>query len=66
MSANNTGETALERIGYRLSAWVERWMPGPFLFALILSYVVFLAGVGLTGPVPWRWSGSGTTASGPS
>jgi len=52
MSTNDTGETVLERIGYRLSAWVERWMPSPFLFALILSYVVFLAGIGLTGSGP--------------
>ncbi len=50
MSANNTGETALERIGYRLSAWVERWMPSPFLFALILSSDA--VGVGLTGAGP--------------
>jgi short subunit fatty acids transporter len=27
-------------------------MPSPFLFALILSYVVFLAGIGLTGSGP--------------
>jgi short-chain fatty acids transporter len=52
MSTNGTGETVLERIGYRLSAWVERWMPSPFLFALVLSYVVFLAGIGLTGSGP--------------
>jgi len=30
MSTSNDGRSAIERLGYRLSAWVERWMPSPF------------------------------------
>lgn len=37
--------TLLERSGYWLSDKVERWMPSPFLFAILLTYIVFLAGL---------------------
>ncbi len=49
--------TVLQRLGSRLSDRVERWMPSPFIFAIILTYIVFIAGIvadGLfagTGPV---------------
>ena len=45
-------DTALERAGYWLSDKVERWMPSPFLFAIILTYVVFLAGLVFTDSGP--------------
>ncbi|SEV95856.1 short-chain fatty acid transporter [Natrinema salifodinae] len=35
----------IERAGNRIADVVERWMPSPFLFAIILSYVVFLVGM---------------------
>jgi short-chain fatty acids transporter len=41
-----------ERAGHRLADVVERWMPSPFLFAIILSYVVFVAGVVVEGAGP--------------
>ncbi|UPM43213.1 short-chain fatty acid transporter [Halocatena salina] len=41
-----------ERAGHRLAGVVERWMPSPFLFAIILSYVVFVAGIVLEGVGP--------------
>ena len=31
---------------------VERWMPNPFLFAIILSYIVFIAGIVVEGAGP--------------
>lgn len=49
--------TVLQRLGSRLSDRVERWMPSPFIFAILLTYIVFVAGIladGLfagTGPV---------------
>ena len=43
-TANDRG-SFIERVGYRLSAWVERWMPSPFLFAIVLTYIVFVAGL---------------------
>lgn len=42
----------IERAGHRLASVVERWMPSPFLFAIILSYVVFVAGVAVEGAGP--------------
>lgn len=53
MATSRNGGTFIERFGYRLSAWVERWMPSPFLFAIILTYIVFGAGLAATdsGPV---------------
>jgi Short chain fatty acid transporter. len=34
-------------MGCRIATAVERWMPSPFLFAIVLTYLVFLAAVGL-------------------
>ena len=47
-----SGGNVFERTGHRLADAVERWMPSPFLFAIILSYVVFLAGVVVEGVGP--------------
>ncbi|MHB9288561.1 short-chain fatty acid transporter [Halobacteriales archaeon Cl-PHB] len=54
MSQASDGGSALERVGYRLSRMVERWMPSPFLFAIILTYVVYVAGLGLTDSGPFE------------
>jgi short-chain fatty acids transporter len=56
MTANNQDGhegTIIQRLGARLSDRVERWMPSPFLFAIFLTYIVFVGGVGIqgTGPV---------------
>jgi short-chain fatty acids transporter len=54
MSADTTTSegNAIERAGRRLADVVERWMPSPFLFAIILTYVVFVVGIAVenTGP----------------
>ena len=42
MSANDNQGSAIERIGYRIASVVERWMPSPFLFAILLTYFVFV------------------------
>ena len=43
MAKSATGEgSALERLGMGLSNWVERWMPSPFLFAILLTYLVYV------------------------
>src|SRR6056297_3054607 len=52
MAASNTSGTYIERLGYRLSEVVERWMPSPFLFAIILTYIVFVAALVTTGSGP--------------
>jgi short-chain fatty acids transporter len=49
---STTDGTTLERAGYWLSDRVERWMPSPFLFAIILTYLVFLAGLVFTDSGP--------------
>lgn len=41
-----------ERAGHRLASVVERWMPSPFLFAIVLSYVVFIGGIAIGGAGP--------------
>jgi short-chain fatty acids transporter len=50
-------ETAIQRFGSRVSDVVERWMPSPFLFAVILTYVVFVAGVVIEGASPVAMAG---------
>lgn len=52
MSTKNN-ETVIQRLGHRLAAVVEEWMPNPFLFALILSYIVFVAGIVIEGVSPF-------------
>ncbi|WP_435076137.1 short-chain fatty acid transporter [Halococcus sp. AFM35] len=44
--------TVIQRLGSRLSARVERWMPSPFLFAIFLTYIVFVAGLLVEGEGP--------------
>lgn len=51
MSTNDGGSGIIERIGFRLSGVVERWMPSPFVFAILLTYIVFVAGL-VTGSGP--------------
>ena len=46
MTHERTGPLA--RIALALTAWSERWVPDAFIFALIASAVVVLAGVGAT------------------
>ena len=35
----------VERAGFGISTVVERWMPSPFVFAILLTYFVFIAGL---------------------
>ena len=44
--------TVLQRTGSHLSDRVERWMPDPFIFAILLTYIVFTAGVLVEGTSP--------------
>jgi short-chain fatty acids transporter len=49
-----SGEAGVvERIGFRMSEAVERWMPSPFVFAILLTYIVYGAGLATTdsGPI---------------
>lgn len=47
---------------------MNRWLPDPFLFAIILTIVVFIAAMIGTGMGPidmvWAWGGKGTTGDG--
>ena len=44
--------TVVQRFGSAIADVVERWMPSPFLFAILLSYVVFVAGILAEGAGP--------------
>ncbi|MGB5701575.1 MAG: TIGR00366 family protein, partial [Polyangiales bacterium] len=39
----------LARLGEVFSRWAERWVPEPFVLALILTLITLLGGFGLTG-----------------
>ncbi|QKY19512.1 short-chain fatty acid transporter [Halolamina sp. CBA1230] len=45
MSTSDSNGGMIERIGFRMSEIVERWMPSPFVFAILLTYIVFVAGL---------------------
>ena len=49
MSTQTGGETTIERVGLRLADVVENWMPSPFLFAIILTYIVYVAAIVVEG-----------------
>ena len=42
MSDNTTTPPVIERVGYRIANAVERWMPSPFVFAILLTYLVYV------------------------
>ncbi|MFW5919050.1 MAG: short-chain fatty acid transporter [Halanaeroarchaeum sp.] len=43
MSSTNSDPTAIQKFGQEMAARVERWMPSPFLFAIILTYIAAIA-----------------------
>src|SRR5437899_4840334 len=51
-SATNTNPSAeagiLARIALALTDWTERWVPDAFVFALLATLIVIVAGVALT------------------
>jgi short-chain fatty acids transporter len=54
MASTDTQAPVLERVGYRLSRVVERWMPSPFLFAIVLTYIVYVTGLVATPSGPFE------------
>ncbi|EMA40843.1 TIGR00366 family protein, partial [Halococcus hamelinensis] len=44
--------TVVQRLGSGIADVVERWMPSPFLFAILLSYLVFVGGILIEGAGP--------------
>jgi len=44
----------IERMGYGISRSVERWFPDPFLFAIILLFVVFIMAWAIQGSNPYE------------
>jgi len=49
MATKSTDATAVERLGDGLAGIVERFMPSPFLFAIILTYVAYVAAIVVEG-----------------
>ncbi len=45
MQENKGQESFLEKMGYSISSNVEKWMPNPYLFAIILTFITFLLGI---------------------
>ena len=42
----------LEALGHRISRSVEKWMPDPFLFAVLLTFLTYLMGLFIAGSSP--------------
>ncbi len=45
-------ESILEKIGFDISENVQKWMPNPFLFAIILTFIAYLMGILIAGQGP--------------
>lgn len=54
MSRSEPHGNALERLGDRLAAYVERYFPSPFVFAILLTYVAAVGAVALEGSGPFE------------
>ena len=52
--ASGGGGNVIERAGNQIASVVERWMPSPFLFAIILTYIVYVAGILFEGAGPFE------------
>lgn len=52
MSVNDS-QSIVQRIGQRVSRWSEHWLPSPFIFAIGLTIIAYVAAIVLTpaGPV---------------
>ena len=52
MSANSS-QGVVQRVGQRVSRWSDRWLPSPFIFAIGLTIIAYVAAIALTpaGPV---------------
>ncbi|WP_129115749.1 short-chain fatty acid transporter [Halegenticoccus tardaugens] len=50
-------ETIVQRFGRAVAGVVEAVMPSPFLFAILLTYVVFVAGIAVEGAGPTQMVG---------
>jgi short-chain fatty acids transporter len=47
--AARSKEGFLERIGHSISDNVQKWLPDPFLFAIILTFIAFIMGITIAG-----------------
>jgi short-chain fatty acids transporter len=45
---------AIERMGHNISGSVEKWFPDPFLFAVILLFIVFIVAMIVQGVNPYQ------------
>lgn len=54
MSTAAANGSAFEQLGDRLAGVVERWMPSPFLFAIILTYIAYVAAIVIEGSGPFE------------
>lgn len=45
MSTSRAQGGFMERFGHRISENVQKWMPNPFLFAIILTFIAFIMGL---------------------
>ena len=49
MSTSTTSSNPVERLGDGLAGYVERYFPSPFLFAILLTYIVYVAAIVIQG-----------------
>lgn len=52
MNETSSKESFLEKIGFNISENVQKWMPNPFLFAIILTFIAYLMGIFIAGQGP--------------
>ena len=52
--ARGTKQGFMEAAGHRISENVQKWLPNPFLFAVILTFIAYIMGIPLPVNHPWR------------
>ena len=49
-----TVRESVQTFGQRMANWSERWVPSPFIFAVVLTLVAYVAAIALTSDGPYQ------------
>ncbi len=49
-----TVRDSVQRFGQRMANWSERWVPSPYIFAILLTIVAYLAAIAFTSDGPYQ------------
>ncbi len=51
---DSVSRNRIQSFGHRMADWSEKWVPSPFLFAIVLTVVAYVAAIALTNDGPYQ------------